>query len=300
MKWFLLKTYSQHQVIPTRDSLRAEHIRCFVHTKFVPSQRDGHPVERPAMFNFVFVCTDDDRLKWFIASHPELKIHLAMTKDREDIYRPLVIPEDQMMTFIRVVNLYDENVPFFKPTADMLAKGDRVRVIAGPLAGHEGILVTQQGQDGGRVIVHVADALAVPTIHIAPEDLQVLQFGKGSHHFYQKVNSFRPRLSEALAARRQKIADSAGEYGYTDPLDPVLADPLRCYIRCFGSLTLRSANTRAEHLALLMQSHLLLAEFEQAANLNTQLSELAPQLNSERYRLLIREAQALYDELTKF
>lgn len=98
-----------------------------------------------------------------------------------------------------------EEVEFLTPAQHLLEKGDRVRVAGGEFAGLEGILLQGQGaRDGGRVYVQLGENLGVATAKVPDEYIQVLEFAKGSNHFYYKHQAMEQQLTEALRTQREE------------------------------------------------------------------------------------------------
>lgn len=96
-----------------------------------------------------------------------------------------------------------EEVEFCTPEQHLLEKGDRVRVVTGEFKGVEGILLQNQGaRDGGRVYVSLGDDIGVATAKVPDECIQVLEFAKGTNHFYYKHQAIEQLLTEALATHK--------------------------------------------------------------------------------------------------
>lgn len=63
----------------------------------------------------------------------------------------LVVPDDQMESFIRVSSQYEENISYYNPDELDLRKGRRVRIHGGKLNGVTGIFMQVQGKRNPRV-----------------------------------------------------------------------------------------------------------------------------------------------------
>lgn len=102
-----------------------------------------------------------------------------------------IVSDNEISNIRRALSQMEmEKVEFFQPTKVILEKGDKVRVTGGQFEGIEGILLTQQGKAGGRLVVNVSNLLAIKTISIEPEHIQILEFAKGSSRSYKNITKF--------------------------------------------------------------------------------------------------------------
>ena len=78
----------------------------------------------------------------------------------------MVVPEQQMRSFVIVAGSDDERVMWLPSEGLNLAKGERVRVLAGPFEGAEGVLTKVEGVRDRRVVVRIEGvaAVAAPTL----------------------------------------------------------------------------------------------------------------------------------------
>ena len=78
----------------------------------------------------------------------------------------MVVPQEQMRSFVIVAGSDDERVMFLPQEGVELAKGERVRIIAGPFVGAEGVLTKITGVCDRRVVVKIEGvaAVAAPTL----------------------------------------------------------------------------------------------------------------------------------------
>lgn len=234
-RWWVLR--SLRPGVKVRDILTKERndsegdFDFFLPTEFVITRdKNGnkHRIEKAVMYNYVFAhCTLAHVLN-FTEQNKESILPIFKRKEeqqnmtqkqmvdfeRQEKVQPervLSIPDHQMRMFIHTVNAYQHDIPFLRPDEVDLTKGDRVRIIGGEFDGVEGVLLTQQGKDGGRVLVSVSDVLCVPTLEIQPQYIEVLEFAKDGKHLYKKFESFilkvRPALKDVLAK-----ANSEGDW----------------------------------------------------------------------------------------
>lgn len=289
MNWFLLKTHSASTVLSFRDKFRDAGLEVYLPTiQKVENTRYGDKVvEKPVMFSYIFMRSEEGRVVEFEQKYrPKLTAIWRKSKSKMDQKRLLVIPDKQMQMFMQTVGQYQNDVPFLQPSSDMLEKGDKVRIIGGPFEGVEGILLSQQGKDGGRILVRISDVLAVPTLEIEPQMIEVLEFAKGSHHFYQKMNSLAPRVEKAIELKRQ---------GQLIPIE--LTQAINIFVKRFRNLQTSTLNSRVRFLSMLLQCYLILNLFEDAKTIKNEIEQLQPKLKSESKLTLSAEAFNIYNQL---
>lgn len=80
---------------------------------------------------------------------------------------PIIIPEEQMRSFIAVAGTYDDQLLFLGIEEVDYKVGDRVRIIAGPFRGAQGRLLRVKGHK--RLVVEVESVMAVATTYMPPQ-----------------------------------------------------------------------------------------------------------------------------------
>ena len=272
MDWYVLKMRSSASAVRFRDLLTAAHIEFFLPTTKTLVKRGGKEtsVDKPVLFSYVFVRTEEHIVESFTKQNDGISFLREHTPDGS-LGPHLRVPDSQMNSFIRAVEHFTDDIPFVAPTPEMLSKGDRVRIIGGPFLGIEGILEARQGKDGGRVIVRIGDLIAVPTVEISPEFIEVLEFAPEGRHLYQKLDSFEPRLYKAVQLREEG-----------QPLPSELEEHLRIFVRRFANLTVPALNARVRYLCYLFLTYTVLDHDDtHSAPLLEELTALRPTLRSK-------------------
>ena len=290
MNWYVLKMQMASSALRFREQLTGAHIDFFLPmTKSIVKRGDREEaVEKPLLFSYIFVRTTEPEAEAFCRTNHGVTFLRVHTTDGT-IGPHLVVPDSQMNSFIMAVEHYSDDIPFVAPTPDMLAKGDRVRIIGGPFRDIEGILEARQGKDGGRVIVRIGDLVAVPTVEISPEFIEVLEFAPEGRHLYQKLDSFHPRLRLALDCRAER-----------KPIPSELEAHLRIFVRRFTNLEVSALNARVRFLAYLMLAYALIEhDGQHADSIADQLRELRPRLNSKKTIFLLDDALLRLEKLSK-
>lgn len=171
--------------------------------------------------------------------------------DKESETSYLHLSDEDMSAFRSMALAYKYNMPCFSPSEVDLVACDKVRIVGGEFAGVEGYLVSQQGRDGGRVIIKVGELMAVQTLDINPKYISVLSFAKGSRRMYDKIDSYEPKLRRAMDYYRRN-----GE------LDVTNAAAVSYFITRFGLAEIPTAKMRAKVSALLAASYYLMGDKE--------------------------------------
>ena len=78
-----------------------------------------------------------------------------------------------MQSFISVTSALNDSVSFISPDDPDLKKGARVRVLEGPFAGSEGVLVKLKGHRNRRLVVSV-DKLAAASVEVSPGAVEIV------------------------------------------------------------------------------------------------------------------------------
>lgn len=279
--WYVLR--SNHMLLQVRNVLTALHQDFFLPTETITRTYGGckKRVERPIALNLLFLHADRKYIDQFLRDHPELnlgyfyQVHSKHSRAEYTAPKPIVIDDEAMKLFVRTVGQYtDSHIPYLKPDEAMLQEGDHVRIIGGQFDGVEGVLLSSQGKAGGRVLVSVSNVLAVPTLHIEPEFLQILRFGKGKKHFYKQVDAYETRL---------KVLMNKG------CLTDIEQQSLRIFVRRFSALKTETAASQLRLLSILYASCMLTGETEEAQRIRRQIEEAGlmgrvTERNSERAR----------------
>lgn len=243
----------------------------------------GKEVKRESALalNYVFLRTDDflalqSRMRDFPRVHLLYKTPLrdARPNTREAMYQPMVASDREMEMFMKAASFYTQGAPLSIPDRRLMQKGDNVRIIDGPFKGVEGILLSQQGKDGGKVVVSVSNLISISTIDIAPENIQVIKFGHGNKHIYKKMDSFVLRLRKA----QEKVG--AGE-----ELTAEEKEAIESFIRRFSGVVTDTINTEAKLNTLIMEGYHVLQMTREVKEYYLKLrDDILPRVKSERIR----------------
>ena len=243
----------------------------------------GREVKRtvPLALNYVFFHTDDFlQLRAMVRDIPRVSMLYhqpsrdAKADQYESKYRPMIANDREMEMFIKAASFYSQGAPLAVPDRTLMMKGDKVRIIDGPFKGVEGVLMSQQGKDGGKVAVSIGDLISVSTLDISPENIQVIQFAHGNKHIYKKMDSFKLRIDRALA----RLAEG----------QPLTADErkhIETFIRRFSMVQTDTVNTEAKlAMYVLLGYYALQIPGEVAKNYKKLRDDILPRVKSSKIK----------------
>ncbi len=278
VKWYVTK--ARYSSLPYREKLEKAGLEFFLPTRFVIQDIAGRRlrVERPVIFNFIFVKGTVFDVKDFCKRNEGLSMvyrrryHDEAMNNEEHLL--MTVTDKEMSLFAKTIGQYTEEVPFVRPSEVDLHKGDLVRILEGPFAGVEGVLMSQQGKDGGRVLVSISNVIAVPTLEIRPEYLQILSFASKGKHLYKKFDSFMPRARKALY------------HHLADKLDTKDIAALTTFEKRFAELQTHTVNSQVKLLVYLLICYTCLKSDDNKNKVEMQLLALLPQVNSSSFKAL--------------
>ncbi len=279
----------------------AARLECFAPTFVDVTARDNGRgrIRKPLLYNYIFIRGTLPQLRRFHNSYPAYNL-IPTGEKREAPTDYRYVPDDEMTQFMRIAQAYEHAVPCFSPSEIDLEQGDRVRIVGGQFSGVEGVLLSQKGRDGGRVIVRITDMLAVETLDIAPQYLQIVEFAKGGKHVYDKIESYLPKARRALANSLLRKGPDASDLA-----------AVNYFLTRYGQVSLPPASKiRGKYTALLMLSHRVLGRTNEYERCKQEYLEFLPQITNPETRAMtlgmlyactaeprwLHEARALADQ----
>ncbi|MBO5540180.1 MAG: UpxY family transcription antiterminator [Muribaculaceae bacterium] len=171
--WYAIRvTYNREMKVKAElDELK---IRSFVPMQYKAQVRDGRLVKRlvPSVHNLIFIYISPSGMRHYKET-TSLPIRYIMRREPNGRRTPVIVPQDQMESFIAVAGTYDEQLVYLSPNPGDFSQGDRVRILGGPFEGTEGIFVRVKGDR--RVVVSIEGVVAVATTYIHPSLLEKIE-----------------------------------------------------------------------------------------------------------------------------
>ena len=166
MSWYVLRCPSGKEMDLQQNIQKRFGVECFIPIEKV-RQRDRHGrfiwVQRCALSSYLFVNTDKDI---FYSIHKNSYVLHPMRHKVDELWTPIIVPDRDMESFIRVSGNKEERVLYLDPAKLNFKKGDRVRVIGGPMTGVEGTFMQIGGKHEKRVVIQLENLIAVATAAI--------------------------------------------------------------------------------------------------------------------------------------
>ena len=281
-----------------------EKVRELSFETFVPTLKttyegkvNGKSVVRTAnkllTFNYVFVRGEqraiEEELKGITRLHLIYK-RPGVSKGKSYgnfIRTPMVITDREMDMFIKTVSLYQNGAPIVDISERELQKGDVVRVTGGPFAGVEGVLVTQKGKEGGKVVVNISHLVSVTTVDIEPQYIQVVKFSNENKHIYRKMDALLPKVKAMIGKRSGGICLAEEE-----------RVELQKFLNSYAEAETGTLNSAAKLKTLVFMAYIALGMDDYAARCYRLLrEEILPKIKGERVKVLIEEQLQMYQEL---
>ena len=147
MNWYVFRCSPGKEVV-FQQAIRTRHgVECFVPME-KKRQQDRHGrfvwVQKCALSSYVFVHADRETFAQIPKGLTNIRPMMHM---REGLFVPVIVPDVDMASFIRVAGSQDEQAVYLDPSKLNFKKGDRVRIIGGSFVGVEGTFM----QIGGKL-----------------------------------------------------------------------------------------------------------------------------------------------------
>ena len=165
--WYVARTRTNQEYI-IKAKLEALGVEHFLpegfRTRETATGRER--VRVPLIRGMIFIRTDKSTSFSLLNDH---FLRMSYVKDIEGRHS-LVVPDNQMAAFMRVVEVAATGIEVLNQD---LRRGDRVRVIEGPLAGLEGELSRSRGHK--RVVIRLEGVASIATSYIPGAFLEKIQ-----------------------------------------------------------------------------------------------------------------------------
>ena len=172
IQWFVMRDLKRANTKqPAYLLLEEKGFRVFTPKEWRIFKEGGKSVSRevPCIPNLLFVCDSRTRLDPVVESLNTLQYRWV----RHAWRKPMTVPRADMERFIHAAEA-TESPRFYLPseiTPEMHNR--RIRIIGGPLDGHEGTLITTRGSKVKRLLVELPGLLAV-SVEVSPEYIKLV------------------------------------------------------------------------------------------------------------------------------
>lgn len=171
--WYVLGTTTVNREIKIFDTLRLQHIECFVPLKYQVKRVRGQQQEKlvPAISGLIFAYGTEDELKAYMLTSKDRLFfrNSAYSKHQER----LIVPEHAMQQFMYFIAENQQVVNYFTPNEIEWREGEQVRITIGSKL-YEGRIVRIKGKRKKMFALSIPDT-AFATIEITPEIMQSIE-----------------------------------------------------------------------------------------------------------------------------
>lgn len=170
-RWFVMRAYKCEQ--KAEHFLQAEGIEYFIPKHYAIRIYHGVKSKRlvPVIPSLVFVRAERRRIVDFKKRHNFLQFVMW---EKSTGMEYIIVPNEQMESFIKVASRIEAKVAFYKPEEIDLNEGARIRIHGGELDNVEGIFIKVKGKRNRRVVVILDGILAVAT-EVHPDIIEVIE-----------------------------------------------------------------------------------------------------------------------------
>ena len=171
-EWYVMRVTYQRELVAQR-LLDGMGVMSFVPTMKVKRRKTGGGTywrEEAKVHNYIFVYATLPQIQ-NIKTTKITYLRYMMAKGEDGRPTPQFVPQKQMEDFMAVCR--SEGATYLDTEID-LRKGDRVRIVGGPLKGVEGVYTKTSGRNERRVVVRIEGVAAVATIAFSASEVEKL------------------------------------------------------------------------------------------------------------------------------
>lgn len=171
-EWYVMRVTYQRELVAQR-LLDGMGVMSFVPTMKVKRRKAGGGTywrEEAKVHNYIFVYATLPDIQ-SIKTTKITYLRYMMAKGENGRPTPQFVPQKQMEDFMAVCR--SEGATYLDTEID-LRKGDRVRIVGGPLKGVEGVYTKTSGRNERRVVVRIEGVAAVATIAFPASEVEKL------------------------------------------------------------------------------------------------------------------------------
>lgn len=171
IRWFVMSAYKNEkkaeETLKGKDSLEY-----FIPKHYAVRVYHGVKSKRlvPVIPNLVFVHASRKQITDFKKNHNFLQF---VTWERSTGLEYIVVPDEQMDSFIKIASQYEETTVYYKPEEIDVRKGTRVCIHGGKLDGVKGVFMRVKGKRNRRVVVMLEGIMGI-SAEVHPDLIEVI------------------------------------------------------------------------------------------------------------------------------
>lgn len=171
IRWFVMSAYKNEKKAEEKLSGK-DGLEYFIPKCYAVRVYHGVKSKRlvPVIPNLVFVHASRKQITDFKKYHNFLQF---VTWEKSTGLEYLVVPDEQMESFIIIASQYEETTVYYKPEEIDIRKGTRVCIHGGKFDGVKGVFMRVQGKRNRRVVVMLEGVMAV-SAEVHPDLIEVI------------------------------------------------------------------------------------------------------------------------------
>ena len=172
-QWYAMRvTYNREMSV--KQMLDSTSITNYLPLRHVVKYKNGTKVKiaQPAIRGLFFVNCNKESIMQFKRKVPYFQF---MTRKEGDKNKPIIVPDDQMETFIRATSVDESLIEYLDNDAQDFTKGCMVKIHGGELDGIVGKYMRVVGKRAKRLLIQVENVMAVAIDVSALNYIEVLK-----------------------------------------------------------------------------------------------------------------------------
>ena len=171
IRWFVMSAYKNEK--KAEETLKGKDgLEYFIPKHYAVRVYHGVKSKRlvPVIPNLVFVHASRKQITDFKKNHNFLQF---VTWERSTGLEYIVVPDEQMDSFIKIASQYEETTVYYKPEEIDVRKGTRVCIHGGKLDGVKGVFMRVKGKRNRRVVVMLEGIMGI-SVEVHPDLIEVI------------------------------------------------------------------------------------------------------------------------------
>ena len=159
--WYALRDLKRwNALLPAYKQLSQIGVEIFTPMHWRMFKKNGRHIRKevPVIQNLLFAYETRQRLDPIIAETPTLQYRY---KKGGKYCEPIIISDEEMNRFIYAVKLTEEPKFYSADELGQIKLGKTIRVVGGPMGGHQGKLLTVKGSKIKRILIELPTLLSV-------------------------------------------------------------------------------------------------------------------------------------------
>ncbi len=240
---------------------------------YVEAKDDGEKIintEKPLFYNYIFIHASENELFRMKKSMPQYNFPRKVYTSDGAYHYPYI--SDTMIRDLQwIARSYAGIVPVYVGDSSWLVKGDRIKIVRGPLKGVEAQVFDNPHNSNREIMVLIGEWMSVPLFHVKDGDYRVVSLAAVSGASRMEISdTLFPPLHEALLRHHSTDATSA---------DSELAAAI---VAKYSTAEASTAVMRCKQYSLLLMAYTILRDAAKQQSLLDIIRLLLPTITAEQ------------------